>query len=86
MKRLIVRWDNRRQEHIIHYPKKCDGHLAHGMLFCPIMGQDWDKGGAIKFDPSYADELKTRGYDLSTLRFEIRLLPDKADKVKGEGR
>jgi hypothetical protein len=72
-KKLIVRWDKRQNDHVVSFPRKCDGHLAYGMFFTPRMKQDFDGKGfnGVNFDPSYAKELEARGYDLTTLRFEI---------------
>lgn len=74
-KRLIVRWDKRQRDFVIHYPRKCDGHLANNRIF-----SEWVTTGGTaetwlecKFEPSFADELKARGYDMTTLRFEIKL-------------
>ncbi len=55
---------------------KCDANL----LLC-ILGNNF----SILKDIKFIDELKSRGYDMSTLKFSIRKLPDvkeeKAEKI-----
>lgn len=69
---LKVRWSKRHHDHLISYPRSPDGHLIHIALFnkrsAPILPE-----GGVSWERSLAEELEARGYDLSTLRFEIRL-------------
>lgn len=58
---------------------KRDSNLLH-MVICGkrlrlAYGEERDKEGPYVFDCSLIDELKTRGYDISTLRFSIQKLP-----------
>jgi hypothetical protein len=56
--------------HFINGPgtHRSDGHLLHRYFDCEWRGYD------NKVTPSLIDELKSRGYDISTLRFSIRKL------------
>ena len=46
--------------------------LLHSVLSCPRMVPDLSSSSRFSFDPSLIDELKSRGYDLTTLKFSIR--------------
>ena len=86
-KRLIVRWDARRNDFVIQYPRKCDGHLAYERIFYKWMtsGDNTpDDFFKCKMVPSFADELKARGYDIKTMHFEVRLSPKKIKELEAE--
>ena len=57
---------------------KCDAHLMHGVFGSPRLeicyGDDREKHGPYKFGSTLIDELKARGYDISTLKFSIEQL------------
>lgn len=60
---------------------KCDSNLLH-MYLCskrprPTYGEERLRVGNIAWDDSLIDELKKRGYDLTTLKFSIERLPVK---------
>lgn len=58
---------------------KCDGHLLNSILGSPRLriayGEEREKHGQHVWDRSLLDELKARGYDITTLRFYIKQLP-----------
>lgn len=58
---------------------KCDGSLLNHVIGSPRMriayGAEREKQGPYVWDKSLLDELKARGYDITTLRFYIRQLP-----------
>lgn len=59
---LRVRWSKRERDLLFLWDKyPPDGHLLYG-AFC--VGTDGER--------SFAKELEARGYDLTTLRFQIR--------------
>jgi hypothetical protein len=79
--RLSVRYSKRQRDHVIDFPSKPDGHLLHGVLFAKRMRPDLATGG-FTFEPSLADELAARGYDVTTLRFQVdqkKAEPDGSD-------
>lgn len=75
-RRLRVVWSKREKDLVFHYPRKVDGHLAHVILNSPR--QKEDNEGQIVFAPSFVQELQSRGYDISTLKFSVDLLPEAA--------
>jgi len=70
--KLTLIWSKRENDFLVRYPTKPDGHLVHN-LFDGKRYNRFDK----TYDDSFVDELKKRGYDLKTLRFEIKRLPSK---------
>lgn len=60
--KLVVFWSKREQDFLIRYPRSCDGHLAYA-AFCSETNRT--------FGRSFVEELKSRGYDLTTLRFSV---------------
>jgi len=74
--KLRVYWSEKERDLMIHWPlgaqTNADGHLAYG-VFCNPRYSVMDK-----FDPSFIEELKSRGYDITTLKFEIS--PAKGDQ------
>ena len=73
--KLRYRWSAKLRDFLISYPRSPDGHLVHGIFGCKRLSRDYAGPGAASFafDPSFIDELEKRGYDLTTLRFEVRL-------------
>ena len=57
--KLRFRWSKREKDFLISFPNKPDGHLVHGFFEGYMSGQDFLK------------ELEKRGYDLTTLKFEV---------------
>lgn len=59
---------------------KCDARLLHSAFTCRVMRygcfeSDKPDHNGLVFDPSFFDELKSRGYDMTTFRFSIQKLP-----------
>lgn len=75
---LMVRWSKRENDLLFHHPgPKPDGHLLYAALCGDRWRPDWEEmrvGGV--HDPSFVKELEARGYDLTTLRFSVRLKPN----------
>jgi hypothetical protein len=53
---------------------KADSHLLHHVLNSERMQLDLSASCRYSFAPSLVDELKSRGYDITTLKFSIRKL------------
>lgn len=55
-----------------------DSRLLHNVFATKrqriTFGDERDKKGLVVFDPSFIDELKSRGYDIKTLKFSIQKL------------
>lgn len=78
---LKIRWSKRENDFIIQYPRRCDGAFLDTKLFSRKLIYDYLK--YIKGDPrpyneevDFIEELERRGYDKTTLRFEIKLKTD----------
>lgn len=77
MSDLKIRWSKREKDFLIHYPRKCDGALIQSH----ILGENLHWGGIDGKDKEWLNfktfsllkELEERGYDLTTLKFEIKL-------------
>lgn len=80
-RKLTVRWSKRENDFLIDFPSGPDGHLAHSAFFCKTCHPDFKELFGVSWDPSFADELKARGYDMKTLRFSIDLDEDKAYRM-----
>lgn len=74
-RKLTVKWSKREKDHVIHYPAdKTDLHFICGVFTRQRMRagpNGWD------FGPSVIEELEKRGYDTTTLRFEVSMREEK---------
>lgn len=77
---LKVKWSKRENDFMIYYPRRCDGALIQQKLFSQEMLFDFDKysdktfnGMPYKMEDDFIKELEKRGYDKTTLKFEIKL-------------
>ncbi|CAH9016111.1 conserved hypothetical protein [Vibrio phage 466E53-1] len=50
---------------------RCDRALVMQSFTSKVMRQDWGNGGKVVYEDSFIEELESRGYDTSTLRFYI---------------
>lgn len=66
-RKLTVRWSKRERDFMFNAPRKVDGMLAHDVLCCPRLAVD------DRWLSSFVEELKRRGYDVTTLRFSVEL-------------
>jgi hypothetical protein len=78
---LKVKWSKRENDFLVYYPRRCDGALIQQKLFTEQMLFDFDKyKDAIrmpyKMEENFINEVERRGYDKTTLKFEIRLKSD----------
>jgi len=60
MNKLTYKWSKREKDFLIHFPRKCDGHLVNSFFNGHVNGKE------------FLEELEKRGYDLTTLKFEIK--------------
>lgn len=70
-KKLRVSWSKREQDLMFHFPtRKCDGALLYHALNTTEVHQG----------RSLVEELEARGYDISTLKFSIKLTGRKTSR------
>lgn len=71
--RLRARWNKRDNDLWFYYPSKPDGHLLHSTLSAKHIRV----GSAYphEWDDSFVEELKQRGYDITTLKFSVQRDP-----------
>lgn len=72
VKKLSMRWSKRENDMLIRFPRSADGHLVHNVLNCERKSFDFIKK-QVDWLPSFVNELKKRGYDVTTLKFEVTL-------------
>jgi hypothetical protein len=60
MQKLAYKWSKRHKDYLIHFPTRPDGRLLYGFF---------ESDSAKEF----LKELEARGYDLTTLKFEVKL-------------
>lgn len=63
--KLTMKWSKKEKDILVSYPDKRDGHLLVYYLASAI----YDYKGQP--EPSLIDELKDRGYDITTIKFSI---------------
>jgi hypothetical protein len=80
--KLVVFWSKRERDFMFRYPRSWDGGYAH-TVFCSerprvVWGDELKANGGfpIAWDPSFVKELEARGYDTTTLRFEVQRRKD----------
>lgn len=69
-RRLSVRYSRQLDDHNIHFPNKPDGRLIYSVFFEKRVVPDVLRGRSV-IEPSLAQVLEDRGYDLTTLSFQI---------------
>ena len=76
--KLRVVWGKRERDLVFHFPlgpqTKSDGHLLHVCLNTNPP-RSWLDDRDAPITPSLVEELKARGYDITTLRFSIEKDP-----------
>lgn len=80
-KRLEMFWSDDEDDIMVAYPRRCDGSLIQGHFFHEDMIFDLIKhntatnssGLPYNMRKSIVEELKTRDYDIKTLKFSIKL-------------
>lgn len=73
--KLYMRWSKREKDLLLNYPNSPDKALTFNAFCGKTMTRDWEKkGGPIVWEDSFVDELKKRGYDITTLKFSIEKL------------
>lgn len=72
-RKLTARWSKKEGDFIFHHPtQKSDGHYLYDVFCSPRDRFDTFKGRVV-IEPAFVDELESRGFDLTTLRFEVSL-------------
>lgn len=85
--KLRMKWSKKENDFIISYPSKADGHFLHNLLGSKIFtlhekeydNKNYDYFSSIQdsrmclFQLNYLKELEDRGYDKTTLKFEIAI-------------
>lgn len=67
--KLILKWSKKERDLVCHYPSSADGSLTFGAFTSkrhhplPFPHGVWDG--------SFVEELKKRGYDITTLKFSV---------------
>jgi hypothetical protein len=75
--KLSLIYDKRQKDFVVKYPRRCDGALLLNKIVGDMLLWDFNKT-ITKEHPNYRvenlkDELESRGYDLTTLKFSIEL-------------
>lgn len=76
---LKVYWSKKEKDFMVQYPRKCDGHFIQNKLFIQNMIFDLIKYNKTtcelpyKMEADFIKELEERGYDKTTMKFEIKL-------------
>lgn len=83
---LKVYWSKKENDFLIQYPRRCDGSFIQFKLFCRQMIFDLIKYNTetnynsrvlpYNQEEDFIEELEKRGYDKTTIKFEIRLKDD----------
>lgn len=77
LRKLSIIWDNRQNDFVIKYPRKCDGHLVSSRIIDDLLLWDFDKNSRMEpfcyKKENLIEELERRGYDKTTLKFSIEL-------------
>lgn len=81
---LKIKYSKKEKDFMIYYPRKCDGSLiqwhllGNRLIWGGIDGKD--KGWANYEEFNLVNELEKRGYDVKTLKFEIKLKENESKK------
>lgn len=74
---LKVKWSKREKDLLIYYPRGSDGALISSILLDTVYhwgGIDGKYKGWLNYEKfNLVEELEKRGYDIKTLKFEIKL-------------
>ena len=70
---LKVRWSKKEKDILFEYPRRCDGALLHYYMGSDIPIHDFSFEKSYELRKSLFKELEDRGYDLTTLKFSIKL-------------
>jgi hypothetical protein len=75
--KLSLIYDKRQNDFVTKFPRSCDGALIMHTLLSDILRYSWEKEYKQQ-KPAYnvfnlKEELESRGYDLTTLKFSIEL-------------
>lgn len=82
---LKVKWSKRENDLLISYPRRCDGALMNY-----ILGDILTWGGINGVDKGWLNyetfnlrkELEQRGYDITTLKIEVKLKNEILNKIE----
>lgn len=75
--KLSVIYDKRQKDFVVKYPRRCDGALAIHHLVGDILKykfpDDETRYPYNWISDNFIKELESRGYDITTLKFSIKL-------------
>jgi hypothetical protein len=72
---LSIRWSKKENDFLIEYPNGPDGHLCYGHFCYDRPRPRYRITEEQSFDPPFVEELKRRGYDITTLKFSVKRKP-----------
>lgn len=83
--KLSLIWDKRQKDFVFKYPRRCDGalivnHIAGDVLKYVMPSEKPAPYNFRKFN--LVEELESRGYDITTLKFSVELKPENSIKDK----
>lgn len=70
--KLLMRWCKTEKDINFWFPKNCDGYYLHHVMCMKRQRVD-SFTKEIEFENSVIEELEKRGYDIESIRFEIKL-------------
>ena len=62
--KLKCRWSKGKKDLLFYYPNKADGHFLHGFF-------SYNRYDSLGHEYNFIRDLESRGYDITTLKFEI---------------
>jgi hypothetical protein len=70
---LKAYWSKKEQDLVFWHPDlKCNGHLLYSVLAGPRSFEDFSgPAPRVVYGKSFVEELRERGYDITTLRFSV---------------
>lgn len=85
IRKLKVKWSKREKDFMVYYPRRCDGALIQGKLFHKQMIFDYlaflrGEECPYNMEEDFIEELEKRGYDKTTMKFEISLKQEEEQK------
>ena len=85
--KLSIIFDKRQKDFVVKYPRRCDGALIINHICGDVLKHVMPskKMPPFNFESfNLAEELDRRGYDTTTLRFSIELMPENRIRVQSD--
>lgn len=73
---LSISWSRREQDFVIKFPAKVHGNVAHSVFFNSRVRSDFKQVFGVAYEPSFVDQLRALGYDMTTMKFRVERLPE----------